>query len=71
MTRQLQEYLQRAREAETRADSLRDHSQKRLWREIANGYRNLAQARLTNAEILEQLLSSPTSPSSSQRYKSF
>jgi hypothetical protein len=42
------EYLQRAKEAEVRATELKDDALKRQWREIANGYRNLAQARLTS-----------------------
>jgi hypothetical protein len=62
MTRQLQEYLQRAREAETKADSLWDHVQKKQWREIANAYRNLAQARMASGAVLEQ--PSPTSQTS-------
>jgi len=62
MTRQLQEYLQRAREAETKADSVWDDVQKKQWREIANAYRNLAQARMASGATLEQ--PSPTSQTS-------
>jgi len=40
------QYLQNAREAEAKASALPDLSQKAQWLEIANGYRNLAQARL-------------------------
>jgi PAS domain S-box-containing protein len=47
--RQFQEYVRRAKEAEAQAMSLEDDLQKRQWLEIANGYRNVAQARLTNA----------------------
>jgi hypothetical protein len=45
--KQTAEYIQRAKEAEVRATELKDEALKREWREIANGYRNLAQARLT------------------------
>jgi PAS domain S-box-containing protein len=47
MTRQFQEYVRRAKEAEARARSLGDDPQKGHWLEIANGYRNMAQARLS------------------------
>jgi hypothetical protein len=46
--KQTAEYVQRAKEAEVRATGLKDEALKREWREIANGYRNLAQARLTS-----------------------
>ena len=40
------EYVQRAKEAEIRATEAKDQALKGQWRDIANGYRNLAQARL-------------------------
>jgi hypothetical protein len=43
---QIGKYLERAREAEARASLGENKAQKNEWREIANAYRNLAQARL-------------------------
>jgi hypothetical protein len=40
------EYVQRAKEAEIRATELQDGALKAQWRDLAIGYRNLAQARL-------------------------
>ena len=48
--RQMAEYIQRAEEAEAQANKLKDEAAKAQWREIANAYRNLAQARLTSLE---------------------
>jgi hypothetical protein len=45
--KQTTEYVQRAKEAEVRASELKDETLRRQWHEIANGYRNLAQARLS------------------------
>lgn len=66
MTRQLLEYLHRAREAEEKATSLTDDLQKRQWLEIANAYRNLAQARLTSGLTSEQPSPSPASETSTK-----
>jgi len=69
MTRQLQEYLQRAREAGERAELTRDAYLKKQWRELANGYRNLAQIRLnldTNLTTLGRPSPSPESPTEPQ-----
>jgi len=52
--RQMLQYLRQALEADVLASALTDQTLKEQWREIACGYRNLAQARLTNAETLEQ-----------------
>lgn len=41
-----EQYLQRAREAEEFANASKNKSMKASWREIANGYRNLAYVRL-------------------------
>jgi hypothetical protein len=68
VTRLFQEYVQRAQEAEAQAASVQDGLQKKQWLGIANGYRNLAQARLINASTLEHIVASPTpqtSPESS------
>jgi hypothetical protein len=43
-------YLQLARAAEELIATLKDDDLKMQWREIASGYRNLAQARLRFAE---------------------
>lgn len=43
--RLINQYLQRAKEAEVRATMHHDLLLKNEWLEIANGYRNLAQAR--------------------------
>jgi hypothetical protein len=40
------EYFQRAKEAEIRATEAKDQALKDQWRDLAIGYRNLAQARL-------------------------
>jgi hypothetical protein len=40
------EYVQRAKEAEIRATEVKDEALKGQWRDLAIGYRNLAQARL-------------------------
>jgi len=40
------EYVQRAKEAEIRATEVKDQALKGQWRDLAIGYRNLAQARL-------------------------
>lgn len=46
MADQYQDYLQRASEADANAGLAGNAQLKRQWREIANGYRNLAQLRL-------------------------
>jgi hypothetical protein len=65
--RQMLQYLRHALEADVLANALTDQTLKEQWREIACGYRNLAQARLTNAETLEQPSPSATSPCSSEK----
>jgi len=40
------ECVQRAKEAEIRATEVKDQALKGQWRDLAIGYRNLAQARL-------------------------
>lgn len=42
----LEQYLTRAQEAEAWAGIAANATMKSQWREIANGYRNLAQARM-------------------------
>ncbi|HET7086341.1 MAG TPA: hypothetical protein VFI23_16325 [Rhizomicrobium sp.] len=46
---QIEQYLKRAKEAEAWAITAGNELQKQCWLEIANGYRNLAQARLMSA----------------------
>ena len=61
---QTREYIQRAVEAEGCAAIASDEFLKKKWREIANGYRNLAQARLifiTHAASTEQTSPLPDS----------
>jgi hypothetical protein len=41
-----EKYLQLAGEAEGRANLAREEFQKKQWRDIAGGYRNLAQTRM-------------------------
>jgi hypothetical protein len=65
MTRLVQQYLERAKEAEERASSLTDNIQKKRWREIATAYRTLAQARLTDHTTSEQ--PSEASPTGHQK----
>ena len=45
--KQIAEFVHRAKEAEARATLLEDEALKGHWRDIAVGYRNLAQARQT------------------------
>jgi len=45
MPSQVEKYLRRAKEAEEWASAAADTLQKQHWRDIACGYRNLAQAR--------------------------
>jgi hypothetical protein len=62
-------FVQRAKEAEARAALLEDEALKGQWREIAIGYRNLAQARLTLftcGATSERAFTSPASPTSLQ-----
>jgi hypothetical protein len=61
---QIASYLQRAQEAEIAAVAACNESQKAGWLGIANGYRNLAQARqLYTASVAALEMTSP-SPSS-------
>jgi len=53
MPRKIQEYLDRAGEAEERARNASNDIQKAHWRDIANAYRNLAQVRLIDASPLD------------------
>jgi len=65
---QTREYIQRAVEAEGCAAIAGDEFLKKKWREIANGYRNLAQARLifiTHSATIEQ---TPPLPDSQAKY---
>jgi hypothetical protein len=52
--RHMAEYLQRAQEAEKLADTITDSTLRKHWRNIACGYRNLAQARLTSAATMQR-----------------
>lgn len=45
------DYVERAKAAEVRAAGLVDEGLKAEWRAVANGYRNLAQARLTSIAL--------------------
>ena len=66
MTRLVQLYLERAKEAEGLAHTLTDDLQRRRWQEIASGYRNLAQARLATVAALERPPRLPASRTKSQ-----